>query len=162
MADLTHATWKDYPTGKIPKGEFCEHCARFNVRNSTVEIITQDAQGCILMVKRGLDPQKGWWALPGGYVDWDETLAATATRELFEETGLRAKTMIFFRLNDDIYRDFDGRQNIGHCFIATGLSGELKKQDEEIEDIQWFSFDKLPEKIAFDHKKVIDEYVKTV
>ena len=46
-------------------------------------------EGSLLLVKRGREPGKGLWAVPGGKVEWGETIAATAQREVFEETGVR-------------------------------------------------------------------------
>ena len=153
----TYEIWKTYPTGKIPGGTFCDCCARYNVRNSTTEALIVNEHGEVLLIKRGQEPQKGWWGLPGGYVGWNETVEQAAKREAEEETGLVVKSVEFFGLYDDPKRDLDGRQNIGHCFIAQ-VEGSLKKQDEEVEDIQWFSLDTLPEHIAFDHRTMIEDY----
>lgn len=159
-AQSTYTIWKTYPTGKIPQGTFCEHCARYNARNSTVEIIIVNASNELLLIQRGTMPQQGWWALPGGYVDWGETLEETAAREAHEETGLTINDVQFFRLYDDPARDLDGRQNIGHCFIVSA-EGTLQKQDGEVKDIRWFSLDALPKNIAFDHRNMIEEYKKS-
>ncbi len=155
----TYQIWKSYPTGKIPKGAFCDCCARYNVRNSTTEALIINEKGELLLIKRGHEPQQGWWGLPGGYVDWNETIADCVARETHEETGLTVEKVTFFGLYDNVRRDLDGRQNIGHCFVVKA-SGSLKKQDEEVEDIQWFSLDNLPEYIAFDHRKMIEDFKK--
>jgi len=157
----TYDIWKAYPTGKIPGGTFCEHCARYNVRCSTVEVILINDKNEILLIKRAAMPAQGFWALPGGYVDWNEKLSQTAIREVKEETGFDVEDINFFGLYDDPTRDQDGRQNIGHCFIAQ-VHGKAKMEVSEVEEMKWFSLNNFPKEIAFDHRKMIEEYAKTV
>lgn len=154
----THQDWIKYPTGKIAKGAFCHRCKRYNARHCTVTMICRH-QDKILLIQRAQDPEKGKWALPGGYVDWNETLAQAAIRELNEETGLIAKTVTFFGLYDAPNRDKDGRQNIDHCFIATIDATTSPHLDaQEIADLRWFTINQLPEGIAFDHRQMIEDY----
>lgn len=157
----TYEIWKTYPTGKIPTGTFCEHCARYNVRCSTVEIVLTNDKNDILLIKRAAMPAQGFWALPGGYVDWNEKISQTAIREVKEETGFDVNNIRFFGLYDDPARDRDGRQNIGHCFVAR-VSGDAKMEKSEVEEMKWFSVSQLPKEIAFDHRKMIEDYAKTV
>ncbi len=157
----TYDTWKTHPTGKIPMGAFCEHCARYNTRCSTVEVIVTNDNNEILLIRRAKLPEQGSWALPGGYVDWNEKLSETARREVKEETGFDVRDITFLGLFDDPARDKDGRQNIGHCFVAL-VGGDAKKEKSEVEEMSWFSLSQLPKEIAFDHQKMIEQYAKTV
>lgn len=157
----TYDIWKTYPTGKISKGAFCEHCARYNVRCSTVEVILVNENDEVLLVKRAAMPAQGFWALPGGYVDWNENLLQTAAREVKEEIGFDVQDLKFFGLYDDPTRDKDGRQNIGHCFVGK-VSGKELVEGSEVEETKWFSLHQLPIEIAFDHRMMIEDYAKTV
>ncbi len=148
-----------YPTGKIPVGTSCDHCGRFNARYMTVSVIGLNAANQVLLIKRKRDPEAGAWAMPGGYVDWHETLAMTATREFKEETGMDLTNLRFSGIYDDIHRDKDGRQNVDHCyvgFVATDQSPQFN-QDEVIE-MQWFPLDALPNYLAFDHRQMLEDY----
>lgn len=74
----------------------CESCRKVTYRNPTpvavmlYPVLMSDESLRFLIIRRGIDPAKGGWALPGGFVDGDETIEEAACRELFEETGLRA------------------------------------------------------------------------
>lgn len=153
------ADWTNHPTGKIPCGEFCSHCGRYNTRNSTATILVLNDQNQVLLIKRKRDPQAGWWAMPGGYLDWNETLAECAIRELKEETSLTVTTVKLVGIYDAIDRDKDGRQNIDHCFVGQIPNSQTIHCDpDEVEVAQWFSFDQLPDNIAFDHRQMIEDY----
>jgi len=159
-----HDDWVKYPTGKIKKGGWCKKCMRYNVRNSTVDMIVTDrGKGGekVLLHKRKLDPQKGWWALMAGYVGWNESLEETARRELKEETNLDATSVNLFRVYSDPKRDLDGRQNLAHVYIVKAR-GKVKIQEEEVLEVKWFDLDNLPEKIAFDHRKMLKEYKESL
>jgi len=157
LSDAEYKLFITYPTGKIPKNAFCTCCSRLNLRHSTVEAIIPNEKNQILLVKRASAPQVGWWALPGGYVDWNETLEHAVRREVQEETGLQPVSAEFFKIFDDLDRDLDGRQNIGHCFIVQ-CRGTLQRQKEEVEELRWFSLNDLPKNIAFDHGKMIQAW----
>jgi nucleoside triphosphatase len=150
--------WVKYPLGKIGGGKYCMECGRYNVRNSTCTMIGIK-NNKVLMVLRAADPQKGWWAFPGGYLDWNETVEECAAREFKEESGYEVKPSGLLGVYSSPKRDLDGRQNVDHCFY--GLVGEkLGKSDDEIEKIKWFDLNKLPKNIAFDHREMIRDYLK--
>lgn len=69
----------------------CAHCHNLTFINPLpVAVLIQPVDGGVLLVRRGIEPQRGKWALPGGYIDWGEGWQEAAVRELFEETGVRA------------------------------------------------------------------------
>jgi 8-oxo-dGTP diphosphatase len=151
--------YEKFPTGKIKKGSSCSNCGRFNARYVTCDIILI-RKDKVLLVLRAQRPQQDWWSLPGGYLNWDETLEECASREVKEEVGLDVKCT-FFKTYSDPSRDLDGRQNIAHCFIARVNEGPLNLDAKEVKEASWFSLTALPKKIAFDHRKMIEEYNKT-
>ena len=155
----THQDWVAHPTGASPTGTWCEHCKRYNARVSTCTMIAiKDSQ--ILMVLRKTDPQKGFWSFPGGYMSWNETVKDCAIREFEEETGFTITSAKLHGVYSDPKRDLDGRQNIDHCFIGEVGEKMGEKDSEEIGEVKWFDLDNLPDKIAFDHRQMIEDYKK--
>ena len=109
----------------------------------------------VLLIKRGNDPFKGLWAVPGGFVDMDEELEIAAARELEEETGLKNIRLSQFHTFGKCGRDPRGR-NITVVFWAKiGCSAEpAVKGGDDAAEAKWFDLDPLPE-LAFDHKDVL-------
>lgn len=125
----------------------------------TVDIVCFRSTGNgyqILLIKRGKNPFRDCWALPGGFVDPGETTTQAAKRELVEETGLKPASP--FHLVG-IY-DAPDRDPRGHTISIVYMSphqkpGEAKAGDDAAE-AQWFGFYDLPTNLAFDHQKIID------
>ncbi len=112
----------------------------------------------VLLIRRGGEPFKGSWALPGGFVEEGETSIEAAMRELKEETGIE------FTDSDDLgligIYDTPGRDPRGWTISAAytasvGGEPEAKGGDDAIE-AKWFAVDELPE-LAFDHEKIIND-----
>lgn len=145
---------------KIKKGELCPTCGRYYSRHVTVDpLVIKD--GKVLMIKRAEGIRMGgYWALPGGYVEWNETTEEAALRELKDETGIGGEIISFFGIYSDPSRDEDGRQNIDLVYLIKPLKQSSKIDKKEVEKVAWFSLDKLPEKIAFDHRKIIKDYLR--
>jgi ADP-ribose pyrophosphatase YjhB (NUDIX family) len=116
----------------------------------------------ILLVKRDTVPFKGYWALPGGRMDPGETIERTIVREVKEETGLDVAVVCKvgeYReqgIKDDVEYDY-----YPTCFVVKKVGGEIKKQDSEIQEIQLFSLKQLPKPLAFEHDKMIKDYLKS-
>ena len=114
----------------------------------------------ILLIKRGphlLNPNK--YALPGGYVDRDETTKQTAVREAFEETGYNVEVEKLFTIIDSPDRPQEDRQNIAFVYVVHPID-QTGKPDHEVTEVAWFDLDKLPDEkeFAFDHYQVIENY----
>ncbi len=110
-----------------------------NVVLAASAVIT-DAEGRVLLVKRGKEPQKGRWSVPGGSVEPGETLEAAAAREALEETGLVVS------IGPELWAlttpTVDGRMFEIHDFAATVVSGELTAGDDA-DDARWIRPEEL-------------------
>lgn len=104
-----------------------------NIVLAASAVIT-DAEGRVVLVKRGKDPQKGRWSVPGGSVEAGETLEEAAAREAWEETGLQVA--IGRELWSMTTPTGDGRTYEIHDFEATVISGELVAGDDA-DDVRW-------------------------
>ncbi len=109
----------------------------------------------VLLIKRGRDPFKGKWAVPGGFVNMDEELEDAIVRELREETGLTGVHLEQMRAFGTVGRDPRGRQiTIVFMGIVAEDRMELRAGDDAAR-AQWFDIDELPENMAFDHNEVV-------
>ncbi|WP_163323929.1 NUDIX domain-containing protein [Draconibacterium mangrovi] len=112
----------------------------------------------VLLIERGREPYKNKWALPGGFVDLDETLEKACIRELEEETGLQVEKMQQFRAYDAINRD------PRHRTISVVYSVEIEDQkpvigSDDAAQAKWFPINDLP-KLAFDHAEILADFFK--
>ncbi len=108
----------------------------------------------LLLIKRGNEPFKGKWALPGGFVDIDEELETAASRELAEETGLAGVALEQLRAFGTPGRDPRGRQ-IAIVFMGITAGQKRIKASDDAANARWFDIEKLPKDLAFDHNEVI-------
>jgi 8-oxo-dGTP diphosphatase len=109
----------------------------------------------ILLVRRGLEPFLGKWALPGGFVHIDETLEDAALRELEEETGLRKVFLEQLYTFGALDRDPRERIVTVAYYALVKLSDHKVKAATDASDAAWFSIHDLPE-LAFDHQPILD------
>lgn len=109
---------------------------------------------------RGNEPFQGAWALPGGFMDIDETVEACAVRELAEETGV--DNVRFEQLHTFSKVDRDPRERVvSVVFMSYARMADcvLKAGDDAVE-AQWFGVERLPE-LAFDHADVLRVAMRT-
>ena len=134
----------------------CPHCGRVveKYRNPlpTVDIIIETPKGIILVKRK--NPPHGW-ALPGGFVDYGETLEEAAVREAKEETSLNVKLVSVLGAYSDPKRD-PRHHTISYVFIARSR-GKAKASDDALE-IGAFDRNSLPKNLAFDHDKILQDY----
>ncbi len=108
----------------------------------------------VLLIQRKHDPFAGMWALPGGFVDMDETVEQAVVRELEEETGLKADNLQQLFAFSEIGRDPRGR-SVSVTFYGLAVTdNSFVKGGDDASDAQWFQVDQLPE-LAFDHIKAV-------
>ncbi len=125
-----------------------------NPRNPvvTVDAIIEMSGGVILIKRK--NPPPGW-AIPGGFVDYGETLEEAVIREMKEETCLDINLIRQFHTYSDPARD-PRHHTVSTIFIATA-SGSPQAADDA-KDIGIFTKDNLPEDIAFDHRNILEDY----
>lgn len=109
-------------------------------------------EGGVVLVKRGREPYKGKWALPGGFVSYGEKVEDAAVREAREETGLNIKLIKLAGVYSDPKRDPRGHA-VSVCFLADAVGGKLKAGSDAAEARV---FKKIPwRELAFDHKAML-------
>lgn len=106
----------------------------------------------ILLVERGIEPYKGMWALPGGFIRMDETAEQCAQRELQEETGLNLSLLKQFMTFSEVNRDPRERV-ISIAFYALARKSDVKGGDDAAQ-ARWFALNKAP-RLAFDHDYIL-------
>lgn len=110
----------------------------------------------ILLIERGLDPYKGMWALPGGFMKMNETIEECAKRELREETNVSDVYLEQFEVFSRPDRDPRGRV-VTVAFIAMIRPSDFRVAGgDDASRAAWFSANMLPP-LAFDHKEIIDK-----
>ena len=111
----------------------------------------------VLLVERGLEPYKGRWAFPGGFVKMDESCEEGALRELEEETALKGTYVQQFHTYSDPNRDPRERV-ITVAFFALVRIQEVEAGDDA-NKAQWFAIDEVPQ-LAFDHDVILRDALK--
>ncbi|KAF5834915.1 ADP-ribose pyrophosphatase [Dunaliella salina] len=116
-------------------------------RPTAADGTTQQIQAELLLINRKKEPFKDTWAIPGGFVDENESLDAAASRELLEETSVPPSQAYMTQIG--MFGD-PGRDP------RAGITKNRADEDleDDAQDAQWFALDRLPP-LAFDHKLII-------
>jgi len=112
----------------------------------------------IILIKRKNNPYKNSWALPGGYVEYNEKTEDAVIREIFEETGILTEISYLIGVYSDPKRDPRGH-TISIIYELKIIKGKLEGKDDA-SHAKFFNINKLPENLSFDHKKIITDYLK--
>ncbi|KAF5086537.1 NUDIX domain-containing protein [Methanobacterium aggregans] len=111
---------------------------------------------CFVLIKRKNEPYKDFWALPGGFVEYGETVESAASREAKEETGLEIDLKGIIGVYSDPKRDPRGH-TVSIAFLARKAYGDLVA-DTDANDARYFGIDEIRDiDLAFDHRQIIEE-----
>ncbi len=118
-----------------------------------VDIIIK-SRGGVVLVRRRNDPYKGKWAIPGGFVEYGETVELAAAREALEETGIKVKLDGLLGVYSDPGRDPRGH-TVSVCFTARRAGGKMRAASDAKEvglfrEIPWGE-------LAFDHAQILKD-----
>lgn len=119
----------------------------------TVDIIIEISGGIVLIERKNAP---FGWALPGGFVDYGESLEDAAVREAREETSLEISKLRLVGCYSDPLRD-ERLHTISTVFAAEG-QGKAKAADDAA-NLEIFTFDMLPRTLCFDHNKILADYL---
>lgn len=136
---------KEMYTYKYPHPAVTTDCVVFGFDGETLNL---------LLINRGIEPYKGCWALPGGFMKMDETAEEGALRELQEETGV--KEIYIEQLQAFSTVDRDPRERVMTIAFLAFVRQEKYEviAGDDAAKAQWFPIGELPE-LAFDHKEII-------
>ena len=131
----------------------CPACGSQYYANSapTVGALCEDEQGRLMLVRRAVEPRKGKWDTPGGFLEEGERPLDGLRRELLEETGLAVEPGEFVGAITDLYGNGPGAQSILSLNWTARVLGGTPAPADDISEIRWFSAEELPapEEIGF-------------
>jgi 8-oxo-dGTP diphosphatase len=141
----------------MPKSGRPQYCYDYPRPCVTVDVViftVKQGDLKVLLIRRGREPFKDRWAIPGGFVEMDETLEQGAVRELEEETGVKGVFLEQLATFGDPRRDPRGR-TITVAYYALVKASRLKpRAADDAAATRWFSMNALPP-LAFDHDKIL-------
>jgi len=125
---------------------------------TTDTLVFREGKECIevLLIKRKKEPYKGFWALPGGFLEIEETPIECARRELIEETNLNVKVLKEVGTFGDIDRDPRGRTITIVFYTFIHNNQQIPNPKSDAAEVKWFSVKSIPE-MAFDHSDIFKE-----
>lgn len=127
-------------------------------------VILMDGDGRLLLQQR---TDNGLWGLPGGSMEPGEEMKGVAKRELFEEVGLEAKELELLDVfsGPELYYQYphgDEVYNVVAAYLCKEYTGTIRSDGIEVQDIQFFELDKIPNQISPPDKPIITRFLNDV
>ena len=123
-------------------------------------VVVSFPPGRILLVKRSVAPKLGQWCLPGGHVDYGETVAQCVVREAYEETGVQVEVERLSGVYSKPYEAREGLTRPSHyvilAFVCRPVGGEIRLSQESV-DVRYFAPEALPETLWSWHRARIED-----
>ena len=138
---------------------FCPTCEKIYYENPTpvVAVVARDDEGKILLIKRKIEPRKGEWALPSGFMEIEETPTQAALRELAEETGLKGKYKKLIGV-------YSNKSEIHGYLVTIIYEAEIVKGNlcagDDAEEAVFFTVDQIPPLAFQSHQQALREVLK--
>lgn len=137
----------------------CPVCGRYRTPSPTVDTVIYHPERGVVLVRRK-NPPYGW-ALPGGFVDYGENVECAAVREAKEETGLNVRLTGLLGVYSDPSRD-PRLHTVSTVFTAVAENPDSVSGGDDAAEARYFLLCALPGDIAFDHRKIIDDFMRSV
>lgn len=153
MLRVNHTTDKNLKQMSEERSK--KYCYKYPHPSVTTDCVIFGYDGTklrVLLVRRGVEPYKGDWALPGGFMRMDESAEACARRELQEETGLKAAYIRQF--HTFTAPDRDPRERVVTIAYYALVKMEKVQGGDDAEDAEWMPLDEIPS-LAFDHDQIL-------
>ena len=124
----------------------CPKCGHIAFRNAKPAVgLLIEKKGALLLVRRERAPFKGYWDIPGGFLEENEDPRAGARREAREETGLRIGIDELI----GVYHDRSGEDYTLNLYYKAHVVGGREKPGDDADDLRWFAVEDIPKRIAF-------------
>jgi ADP-ribose pyrophosphatase YjhB (NUDIX family) len=137
----------------------CSRCSHVVYAHPTIGAVAAVVrEGTVLLVRRRVDPFRGHWTLPAGYLEIEEEPWEAARRETREETGIEIEhvELLDVLVNHDDHR----RRGVVVAYLARPVGGELRAGDDA-EEARFFELARLPEELGFaNNRRLLNELVR--
>lgn len=132
----------------------CPRCGFVDFKNPCpcVAVLIFDERK-LLLSRRAVQPNRGAWDIPGGFIEPDESAEDAAIREAFEETALTIRIIAYLGSVPDVYGPREV-PTLNLCFVGEITGGTLRAQSD-VAELVWKDIDRLPRQMAFAHQRTI-------
>jgi ADP-ribose pyrophosphatase YjhB (NUDIX family) len=137
----------------------CEACGFVSYPSSkpTAGALVEDGNGGVLLVRRAVEPYKGRWDIPGGFLEEGEHPLDGLRRELREETGLEVEPLEFLGVWMDRYGGESAAEATLNLYWTARTTGGEAEAADDVDDLRWFRADELPppDELAFENVPLV-------